>query len=90
MSVFERYKFFRQDREQVEENQNPGRSSTTKYDENSVNTKNVFNIDCRLSVRMISEHLNFSKTTVHKMVTENLGKRKIFAKLVPKVLTDEQ
>lgn len=37
LNVLERYKLFREDREQVEDNQQPGRPSTTKYDENTVN-----------------------------------------------------
>ena len=38
---------------------------------------------------MISEILNLPKTIVHEIVTENLEMRKVCAKLVLKVLTDE-
>lgn len=37
LNVLERYKLFGEDRKQVEDNQHPGRPSTTKYDENTVN-----------------------------------------------------
>ena len=39
---------------------------------------------------MISETLQMTKTTVYRIVTEDLNMRKVCAKLVPKVLTDEQ
>ncbi|XP_073979056.1 protein GVQW3-like [Rhodnius prolixus] len=44
----------------------------------------------RLSVRMIVEQLGMDKMVVHKIISEDLGMRKICAKLVPKVLTDVQ
>ncbi|KAJ8951987.1 hypothetical protein NQ318_010733 [Aromia moschata] len=41
-------------------------------------------------VRLISETLDTTKTIVHEIVSESLGMRKVCAKLVPKVLTDDQ
>ena len=76
-------------REQVEDDQRSGRPAMSKSDENLVKVKNLLSSDRRLSVRMISEFLNLPKTDVHEIVTENLGIRKVCAKLVPKVLTDE-
>ncbi|KAJ8936243.1 hypothetical protein NQ318_006169, partial [Aromia moschata] len=59
----------------------------------SVNRGNKFGINSanrRLSVRLISETLDNTKTIVHEIVSESLGMRKLCAKLVPKVLTDDQ
>ncbi|GFS64948.1 uncharacterized protein TNCV_1584431 [Trichonephila clavipes] len=39
---------------------------------------------------MIAEQLGMDKMVVHKIISEDLGMRKICAKLVPKVLTDVQ
>ncbi|GFT93366.1 hypothetical protein TNCV_337341 [Trichonephila clavipes] len=39
---------------------------------------------------MISKQLGMGKIVVHKIISEDLGVRKICAKLVPKVLTDVQ
>jgi len=44
----------------------------------------------RLSVRLVSQILNIPKCTVHEIVMNNLQMRKVCAKLVPKVLTDDQ
>jgi len=44
----------------------------------------------RLTVRMISSVLNLNRQTVHEILTLELGIQKICAKLVPKILTNEQ
>lgn len=44
----------------------------------------------RLSVRLLPEDLDMCKTTAHKIICERLNMRKVCAKLVPKVLIDEQ
>ena len=88
-SVSEWHILFREGREQIEDDEPSGRPSTSKSNENLVKVKNLLSSDGKLSVRMISEHLNLQKTTVHVIVTKNLGIRKVCAKLVPKVLTDE-
>ena len=43
-----------------------------------------------MSVRLIAEEVGLPKTDVHRIITENLHMRKIFAKLVPKNLSDEK
>jgi len=46
--------------------------------------------DRRLSVRVITEELNMNKETVRQIVKEDLGMRKISAKMVPRILTHDQ
>ncbi|XP_011858412.1 PREDICTED: putative uncharacterized protein FLJ37770 [Vollenhovia emeryi] len=88
--VFEWHKLFREGREEVEDAQRSGRTSTTKSDENVARVKTLLNSDRRLSLSLISEELGIAKTQVYEIVTENLAMRKVCAKLVPRVLTDEQ
>ena len=52
--------------------------------------RELLNNDRRLSVRLIAEELGLGQTTVFKLVTEDLMMRNVCAKLVAKVLTDEQ
>ena len=73
LSVFEWHKLFREGREQVEDDKRSGRPSSSKSSENLVKVKNVLSSDRRLSVRMIFKLLNLPKSTVHEIVTENLG-----------------
>ncbi|KAJ8958599.1 hypothetical protein NQ318_016320 [Aromia moschata] len=59
-------------------------------DDDVKRVRDLLNTDRRLSVRLISETLDITKTIVHEIVLESLGIRKVCAKLVPKVLTDDQ
>jgi len=43
-----------------------------------------------LRVQLIVEELGLPKTDVHQIITEDLHMRKICAKLVPKILSNEQ
>jgi hypothetical protein len=45
--------------------------------------------DRRLGVRLIAE-LNINRETVRQILTEDLGMKKISAKMVPRILTDDQ
>ncbi|KAK2716562.1 hypothetical protein QYM36_006893 [Artemia franciscana] len=44
----------------------------------------------RLSICLIAQTLNLPKSVVHDIVTVHLNMRKVCAKMVPKVLTDDQ
>ena len=44
--------------------------------------------DCRLCVRV--EELNMNRETVQQIVKEDMGMRKIAAKMVPQILTHDQ
>jgi hypothetical protein len=46
--------------------------------------------DRYLTVQMIGSELNLNHQTIHNILTEELGMRKICAKLVPKNLSNEQ
>ena len=46
--------------------------------------------DRRTTPQMIADRLNISEKTVRQIVTEDLGKRKICARIVPHALTTEQ
>ncbi|GFU01089.1 hypothetical protein TNCV_1816961 [Trichonephila clavipes] len=58
--------------------------------ENEQRVQHLLNTDWRLSVHMIAEQLGMDKMVVHKIIGEDLGMRKICAKLMPKVLGDVQ
>jgi hypothetical protein len=61
-----------------------------KTDENVTKVRDLVRSDRRLTVRMISSVLNLKRQTVHEILTFELGMQKICAKLVPKILTNEQ
>ncbi|XP_029163422.1 protein GVQW3-like [Nylanderia fulva] len=88
--IFRWHKMFVESREEVDDEPRPGRPSTTLTDENVQKIRHKLNSDRRLSVRMIAEECNMPKTIVHEIIRDQLGMRKICAKLVPKVLSDDQ
>lgn len=63
---------------------------TSKTYENVSQTKNLLNGNRRMSIRIIAGELSIPKTQVFEIVTENLAMRKVCAKLVPRVLSEEQ
>ncbi|XP_054717601.1 histone-lysine N-methyltransferase SETMAR-like [Uloborus diversus] len=84
------HKAFKEGREDVTDEARSGRPSTSKTDNNVSCVRELLNSDRRMSVRLLSDSLNLPKTIVHEIVSEELGMRKICAKLEPKVLTDAQ
>lgn len=89
-AIFNWHKQFKDGRQHVEDESRVGRPVTSKTDHNVQRVRNVLNSDRRLSVRMIADQVGIDKMTAHTIVTEELGMRRICAKLVPKVLTDDQ
>ena len=82
-------KAFKDGREEVEDKLRSGRPSTSSTDDNVSRVCDCLNSDRRMSVRMIAETLSIPKSIVHGIVIDNLNMRKVCAKLVPKILTDD-
>ncbi|KAJ8958703.1 hypothetical protein NQ318_016430 [Aromia moschata] len=80
-------KAFAEGREDVDDENRAGGPSTSSSDDNVKCVRDLLNTDRRL--RLISETLDITKTIVHEIVSGSLGMRKVCAKLVPKVLTDD-
>ena len=77
-------------REQVEDEPRAGRPSTSKTDDNVERVRSLVRSDRRLTLRMISSELNLNRFTVHEILTQDLGMRKMCAMMVPENLTTEQ
>ena len=45
--------------------------------------REIIAIDANFTVRMLAEELNLSYCTIYTILTEDLGKRKVFARFVP-------
>jgi len=88
--VFRWHKAFLDGCESVEDEPRSGRPCMSKTDENVTKVRDLVRSDQRLAVRMIGGVLNLYRQTVHEILTLELGMQKICAKLVPKILTNEQ
>ncbi|EZA47753.1 hypothetical protein X777_15520 [Ooceraea biroi] len=65
-------------------------SVTSRTEENVQKVAEILRNDRCVSARLIEELTNIPKTTVHCILIENLGKRKVCARFVPHTLTDDQ
>lgn len=84
------HKAFKEGREEVADEPCSGRPKTARTDENVDRVRKVLRSDRRLSIQQIAGTLHMSTFAVHGIVTEDLQMRKVCAKLVPKVLTEDQ
>ena len=74
----------------AEDEQRSGRPSATRTGGNTARVRELVLSDRRLTVRMIADEVNMSQETIHLILTEELGMRKICAKMVPRNLTQQQ
>ena len=74
----------------MEDEPRAGIPSTSKTEDNVKRVRSLVRSDCRLTLRMISSVLNLNRFTVHQILTQDLGMRKVCAKMVTKNLTTEQ
>ncbi|XP_041375042.1 protein GVQW3-like [Gigantopelta aegis] len=85
--VFEWHERFSEGRESVTDNARPGRPRTTVTDENIEKVRNKHR---RLGVRAIAEEVHLDRESFRHILTEKLNPKKVCAKMVPKMLSDEQ
>jgi hypothetical protein len=52
--------------------------------------QNLVHSDKCLSIRALAVQLNLDKETVRQVLSDNLGMRKVLAKMASQLLTDEQ
>jgi hypothetical protein len=86
-SVFEWRKRFKEGREDVQDDPRSGQPKTERADANVDRVQTLVRSDRRLGVKVIVEELNMNRETVRQVVKEDLGMRKISAKMVPRILT---
>ena len=88
--AFEWHKRFKEGRNEVEDDPWSGRLSTSRMADNIESVKQMVHADHRLTVPMIAEELSINKDTVWSIITEDLEMRKVCAKMVPKLLVEDQ
>jgi hypothetical protein len=81
---------FSEDRTLIEDEQRSGRPSTTRTGDNTTRVRELVRSDRILTVKMIADEGNMNWETFRLILTEELGMRKICAKMVPRNLTEQQ
>jgi predicted transposase YdaD len=89
-AVYKWVKRFSEGRENVTDEERSGRPATSRTKENIAHVCQIVRENRRLAVRSIAEQVNIDRETVRRILTEDLDKRKVCAKMVPKDLTEEQ
>ena len=74
----------------MEDDSRSGGPSTSGTEVNIARVRLVVHDDRRLTVRMIASQLDLKKDSVWKIITEDLGMWKVCAKMVPRLLNDDQ
>ena len=82
--IFEWHRRFREGRENVEDNSGSGRPKTSRTNVNVKHVREKVRSDRRLTVGMIANE------RVWSIIMKNQGIRKISAKMIPRLLNDEQ
>jgi len=86
-AVYKWVKRFSGGRKSVTDEERSGRQATSRTEENIAKIRQIVRENRRLIVRSISgEHRRRNR----KILTEDLDKRKVCTKMVPKELTEEQ
>jgi transposase len=75
------YRRFKDGRESVESDQRSGRPSTSRTPENVESVRAAINEDRRMTVRELEEDLGIPRTVVSRILTEDLGKKRVAANL---------
>ena len=81
--VYEWCKFFREGKVTTEDEPRSCRPSTSRSPEMIEKMRQMLAQDRRLTLILIVEELGISKNTVHTIVRDDLGKRKICSRFVP-------
>ena len=76
--------------ESVTDDPKSGRPANVRTDENIERLRDMISSDRRLTIRIIAEELNMTKESVRSILTQDLNMRKVCAKLVPRLLNEEQ
>ncbi|XP_037929990.1 protein GVQW3-like, partial [Teleopsis dalmanni] len=84
--AYEWYKSFKEGREAIEDLLHSGRPSISNTEENVAKNKKIVLEDHRMTEREIARDLNISNGSIHNILHDILGMRRIAARLVPKHL----
>jgi hypothetical protein len=88
--AFRWHNMFSKGRTLVEDEQRNRQPSATRTGDNTARERELVRSDRKLTVIMIADEVNMNRETVRVKLTEELGIRKIRAKMVPRTLTKQQ
>ena len=88
--VFEWFKRLKEGREEIRDDQRPGRPSTSITDANIEKVGETVRQNHRLSIQAVVELINTDKETVQQILRNNFNMKKVCSKMVLRHPTPEQ
>jgi hypothetical protein len=88
--VFKWHSHFKAGRVSVEDDKGLGGPSTSKTTENIKNIQELIHEDCRRTIHELADTIGISYGVCQEILIENLNMRRIAAKFVPRLLTNDQ
>ena len=89
-TIKEWYNRFKDGRASVESEPRSGRPSTSRNDDGINQVRTLVLQDRRITIRELSDEVNISTGSIHSILHDDLGLRRLVAKFVPRLLTVEQ
>ena len=80
--VYEWYKRFQDDREDVADDERPGRPSTSTTDKNLEKVKEMVMNDRRITIREVDDDVGISIGSCHEIFSNVLGMKRVATKFV--------
>jgi histone-lysine N-methyltransferase SETMAR len=87
--VYQWVKRFKEDRESLKDDPRPGRPSTARSEQKVDQVREKIRTDHRLTIREIAEEVSISFGSCQVILTEDLAMRRVAAKFVPRLLSDD-
>jgi len=87
---YEWYQRFKLGRTSIEDDPKSGRPSSSTGNDHIEKVRSVIRENCRLTIREVSEEVVICKSSCHTILTEKLKMRRVAAKFVLRLLTEEQ
>lgn len=88
--VHEWFKRFQEGRETLEDDQHVGQPKFVITPPNIEKVREFIKAEPKSSLRYMEMELNISRDSIHRILTDHLGLRKVCARFVPHKLTDDQ
>ena len=88
--TFKWHKRFIEGREDINDDSRAGRPSTSRNVEMVAKIRKIIRSDRRMTIRELSSECNISFGSCQTILTEDLGMRRVCAKMVPKLLSQDQ
>jgi hypothetical protein len=88
--VYEWFSSFKNGNMSIEDLPRPGRPSTSRNEESIEKVRQAINEDRRNTTKQVSEETNVSWSSCQQILTEDLRMRRVSAKFVPRLPTEQQ